>query len=288
VSSLRLDDPLVFSKSLAVELGLNEAIILHQLNYWLQRSKNIVNGRRWAYNTLEEWAEQFPFLSPKTVQRTLSSLRAKGIIDVDNSLNKTAFDRTNWYTINYEAVNKVPMPSPKTDAVLTPTEDGALPLWDEVHMDNLTESDMDNLTESDSANLGSSNHKNTHKTTDIRLLTEDSPLQGARRGKASSATKPKSDAVLLFREFTNRWPNKAGQELIDLHVSDLETWRFVLGEWLTRGYRPVNVKGMVEWYKNPSLCENNHNVKGQKRNHQDEVFENVESMMKERGLWKNS
>lgn len=60
---------------------------------------------------------------------------------------------------------------------------------------------------------------------------------------------PKSEAVKLFRERTKRWPNAAGEAHINSNVSDLEVWGNVLNEWLLRGFSPVNVKGMVEWYR---------------------------------------
>lgn len=228
-----LHDPLVFSRSLAAAIGLNEAIILHQLGYWLEKSTNVVNGRKWVYNTLDEWAQQFPFMSVKTIQRTLSSLKEQGVIEVDNTLNKHAFDRTNWYSINEENLEKVSDASPQTDTAMTP-------IWDD-----------------DDPNLGSS-----YQIVHSNNTAVDVALQAShRRKKPVDVKPPKSDPVKLFREFTNRWPNKAGEELINLHVTDLEVWRKVLGEWLTRGYSPVNVKGMVEWYINPSLCEIKHNVK---------------------------
>ena len=59
--------PLMVQPSLAVKIGLNEALFLHQLHYWLDRSNKVVEGKRWVYNTVEEWHEQFPFWSVRTL-----------------------------------------------------------------------------------------------------------------------------------------------------------------------------------------------------------------------------
>lgn len=90
---------------LAVEIGLNEAIVLQQVHYWLLPSRGvgkIVDGRRWVYNTYEKWKENFPFWSVPTIKRTISSLEKQGLLESRSDLNGHASDRTKWYTINYE------------------------------------------------------------------------------------------------------------------------------------------------------------------------------------------
>ncbi|MBS4537873.1 hypothetical protein GOQ27_05330 [Clostridium sp. D2Q-11] len=63
--------PLVVDKNLAKIFGLNEVLVLQQINYWLELNKknnnNFHEGRYWTYNTLEEWREEFPFLSSRGV-----------------------------------------------------------------------------------------------------------------------------------------------------------------------------------------------------------------------------
>lgn len=98
--------PLIVLPSLATAIGLNEAIVLQQIHYWLNQSKHIHDGEKWIYNTQDEWQEQFPFWSLATVKRTLSSLKAKKLIKTGN-YNQTAFDRTTWYTIDYDAVSEL-------------------------------------------------------------------------------------------------------------------------------------------------------------------------------------
>ncbi|WP_024985302.1 hypothetical protein [Brevibacillus borstelensis] len=93
--------PLVILPSLAVRIGLNEAIVIQQLHYWLQKSTNIRDRRKWVYNTYKEWQEQFPFWSEITVRRILTSLENKGFIKSEQ-FNRPEFDNTKWYTLIYE------------------------------------------------------------------------------------------------------------------------------------------------------------------------------------------
>ncbi len=102
------EPPLVISPSLARVVGLNGAIVLQQIHYWLQKSGHMRNGVRWIYNTYKDWQEQFPFWSEKTIKRVIKGLKETGLIEIGN-FNKLKIDKTNWYTINYEKVEEKTM-----------------------------------------------------------------------------------------------------------------------------------------------------------------------------------
>jgi hypothetical protein len=117
MSSLLIDEyPLVVQPSLAMEIGLNEAIVLQQVHYWIEIEKksgkkeviekHFKNGRWWIYNTCEQWQEQFPFWSEKTVWRTIRRLEEMSLLISDN-FNKYGYDRTKWYTINYDVLESL-------------------------------------------------------------------------------------------------------------------------------------------------------------------------------------
>ena len=69
------EPPLEVLPTLARAIGLNEAIILQQLHCRLERSDHEHEGRRWVYNTLEQWQEQCPFWSIPTIKRAFTVLR---------------------------------------------------------------------------------------------------------------------------------------------------------------------------------------------------------------------
>lgn len=105
------DQPLIVSPVLAKLIGLNKAIILQQVHYWLKKNMSIperkethfINGRWWSYNSMLEWQEEFPFWSLKTIQRTITELEKEGILISDN-FNKDPFNKTKWYSINYHSI----------------------------------------------------------------------------------------------------------------------------------------------------------------------------------------
>ncbi|WP_261909545.1 conserved phage C-terminal domain-containing protein [Liquorilactobacillus satsumensis] len=97
--------PLVILPQLAEKIGLNEAIMLQQINYWLQKSDKIRDGKKWTYNSYAEWGKQFPFWSITTIRRTLKSLEKQELI-ITGNFNKYKFDKTKWYTIDVSNLNR--------------------------------------------------------------------------------------------------------------------------------------------------------------------------------------
>jgi hypothetical protein len=112
LSNLLYDEqPIVIDRTLSKLLGLNEAIILQQIHYWLKinekKKQNYYDGRYWTYNSAKEWQENdFGFWSLKTIQRTFSNLEDQGILLVDN-FNSDRRDRTKWYSINYDLLDQL-------------------------------------------------------------------------------------------------------------------------------------------------------------------------------------
>lgn len=107
MSKLLIDDyPIQVLPKLAEKVGLNEAIILQQIHYWLNNSKHNYDGKRWIYNSYPNWANQFPFWSERTIKRAFGSLEKQDLLYVGN-YNKAGFDRTKWYSINYENLNNL-------------------------------------------------------------------------------------------------------------------------------------------------------------------------------------
>jgi len=102
MTKLLLDDePLIILPQLAVEIGLNESIIIQQLHYWLEKSENIRDGHKWVYNTYGDWQKQFPFWSESTIRRIITRLETLGII-VSANFNRSKIDKTKWYRIDYD------------------------------------------------------------------------------------------------------------------------------------------------------------------------------------------
>lgn len=123
------EPPLQVLPSLAVTIGLNEAIIVQQLHYWLENKSVGVerDGFKWVFNTYDEWKENFPFWSVQTIQRTFLSLEKMGVI-VSAQLDAKKHDQKKFYRIDYvaldmmDSINLIPSDISKCDDVKGITE----------------------------------------------------------------------------------------------------------------------------------------------------------------------
>ena len=105
------EQPILANKTLAREIGLNEALVLQQINYWIEINKrsgnNYFEGRYWTYNSIRAWQENdFDYMSIDTVKRTFSKLEKMGYLIAGN-FNKDPRDKTKWYTINDEKLEEL-------------------------------------------------------------------------------------------------------------------------------------------------------------------------------------
>jgi len=113
------EPPLMVLPKLARLIGLNEAIVIQQIHFWIThyQEKNdrhhYQGGRWWVWNTLEEWQANFPFWSAKTIQRALTTLRTptteneRGPLVLTGNYNRKGYDKTLWYTIDYTELDKL-------------------------------------------------------------------------------------------------------------------------------------------------------------------------------------
>lgn len=138
------DSVLLLNLDLVDKIGLNEAIFLQQLHYWIeikQRSaqagepvNGYADGRFWVYKTLNpiakakaqkmqengrrvitSWSEDFSFWSTKTVQRTINSLVESGFV-LKGNYNKLKMDKTVWLTIDYDKLGSQITDKAQSDA----------------------------------------------------------------------------------------------------------------------------------------------------------------------------
>jgi hypothetical protein len=96
--------PLQVLPTLAIRIGLNEAIFLQQLHYFLSLSKHEKDGRRWIYNSSADWQAIFPFWSAPTIRRVIASLEEQKLIITTTQYNQSGFDKRRWFAIDYSAL----------------------------------------------------------------------------------------------------------------------------------------------------------------------------------------
>ena len=96
-----------FRADVAKSLGVDQAIILGNLAFWIIKNKanerHFYEGYFWTYNSARAFAELFPYWSPSKISRILRDLEKKSVIK-SGSFNKHSYDRTKWYTICDETI----------------------------------------------------------------------------------------------------------------------------------------------------------------------------------------
>ncbi len=97
-----------FESEIAKLYGINEAIFLHNIAYWVQfnaaNNQHCYNGKFWTYNTKRAYTELFPFWTYEQVKKIINNLRKNELLLAEN-LNKNSRDRTLWYTLSEKAEN---------------------------------------------------------------------------------------------------------------------------------------------------------------------------------------
>ncbi|WP_227396806.1 DnaD domain-containing protein [Jeotgalibacillus aurantiacus] len=101
------ESPLQVLPGLAVKIGLNEAVILQQMHYWLNHSKNFRDGRKWVFKTYREWQLEFPFWTERTVKRVFASLEKMELVISTSEYNEMSIDKTKWYSIDYDKLEEI-------------------------------------------------------------------------------------------------------------------------------------------------------------------------------------
>lgn len=81
--------------------GKSASSLLQKIHYWSTTNSGVViNGRRWIYNTLDEWADQLT-CSAATISRSIKILRESGVLIIEK-LHRCKNNRTNYYTVDLE------------------------------------------------------------------------------------------------------------------------------------------------------------------------------------------
>lgn len=116
-----------FDIHIAAEYGLEEAIIIHHFQHWIEVNKrlnrNLKDGKTWTYQTYKEIAAHFPYWTEDQVRDIIESLctgknrksKKEGHFEpvlIKGNYNKHKMDKTNWYAFkNEEKFTKGEIPS---------------------------------------------------------------------------------------------------------------------------------------------------------------------------------
>lgn len=92
-----------FNVRFAQKYGIEEAIIVHNLYFWLQKNlangKHIYNGRVWTYNSNAAFSALFPYINKTKIFRVLKNLEESGVL-LKGLFNENKMDKTLWYAFS--------------------------------------------------------------------------------------------------------------------------------------------------------------------------------------------
>ncbi len=95
-----------FDVNIAKKIGVNPAIILHNIYYWIDHNKknekNFYDNNYWTYNSIKAFEKQFPYMSSSQIRNNLKKLIDDGYI-ITGNYNSSSYDRTMWYAITDKA-----------------------------------------------------------------------------------------------------------------------------------------------------------------------------------------
>jgi len=97
----------------AKKYGVNKAILLYNIRYWLEKNKaNRSNIKKhkdkqyyWTYNSAQAFSKLFPYMARSSINRWLKELEKDGII-ISSQFNKAKYDKTKWYTLPEYQTNR--------------------------------------------------------------------------------------------------------------------------------------------------------------------------------------
>ena len=91
-----------FEARAAEVVGVNAAIILHNLAYWCNHNRHngrhLHNGAYWTYNSNKAFREQFPYLGRDAIEAAIRKLEDGGYVVIGN-YNDDRRDRTRWFSV---------------------------------------------------------------------------------------------------------------------------------------------------------------------------------------------
>lgn len=101
-----------FSRKVAKDYGVNAALVFGYISHKIQSSKNIVEGKKWFYATIDQIAQAYPYLKRTAVYEALKVLTSDDGLLTTACHNKKSYDRTTWYAFRTKEAAKLAVSSP--------------------------------------------------------------------------------------------------------------------------------------------------------------------------------
>ena len=94
--------------ALACEIGLNESLLLLQIEFFISVSGIEKDGQKWIFNSTRDIRDKwFPFWSHHTINRAINSLESGGYIITTTKYNEKKYDKTRWFALNFQGLSSL-------------------------------------------------------------------------------------------------------------------------------------------------------------------------------------
>ena len=217
-----LNEPVALriSPALAEEIGLNESIVLLQIEFWISISDHVIDGRRWTYQSIRDMKEKaFPFWSKDTINRAITSLINKGLL-IEGNFNEKKYDKTRWFALgdgikNLRSIQFVEGYETRS------TQNETRSTQNETPIPEITTENTPYITTENIYTTIASENENED------LFGEETEEQNASKGRAKAV--PYNEIVDLYNELCPSLPSV--KQLTDKRKRMLKTlWKFVEGD----------------------------------------------------------
>lgn len=194
--------------ALAAEIGLNESIILLQLEFLIVTLGTHRDGRRWYRWSVRDINQRFPFLSIATINRTVQSLEFQGLIYTTRRFNEKKYDKTRWFALNLERASEL-------KSIMLAQLPEATAQNETARQKPTTQHEMRSAqNETRSAQHETAIHENNSENTTkthIQTQASPSPRVGVSNSRISPAHKSRHSIPVLEEYFT--WKKRNGANL---------------------------------------------------------------------------
>jgi len=219
------EPPLQVLPTLAKTIGLNGAIVIQQLHYWLENPKigRVVDGEKWVDNSYAEWQENFPFWSVATIKRIFADLEESGFV-ISGQFDKSDWSQRKSYRIVYETLDSI----------------------------NLTQSSVSNraalnkeLTETTTETAANAASLDVQAITESANRTVDGVIEASRL--APKVNYPKRDSLPdPIRELLDAFVEASG---IKPKAKETMGWMSAAQDWLNLHVTAKDVRDVIEYAK---------------------------------------
>lgn len=240
----------IFSKELAIEIGVEAAIILENIHYWIDHNakndKHVYDGHVWTYNSIAAFREQFPFWSENTIRRKLDFLEKEGYI-ITGNYNKSRYDRTKWYALTDKSIKML------GDSIITKREDAT------TQNEHIEEA---NLADSILPKRANQNVQNEQMTFAQNEQTNTNIIHKNNQKNSFSET-PKTkyaEFVSMTQEEHDKLEKKLGTDGLRWCIEKLDNFKGQNGKKYKSDYRAILNWVVDEWDKRKATSRRNDDI----------------------------